>query len=338
MQACVLRFMMVQSVAVLLVGCAGERSVDPLSAASPNAAVLSAPPVAAPANVSATAVSETRIDIAWLDKSDNESGFEVHRSPSGANGTFSLLATTAANVTSYRDSALVAVTQYCYQVRAVRVSGNRKSYSSFSNSACATTASPPPPPPPPPPPIPNAASILGATPTSSNSAAVGWVDNSANEDGFRVYRSGDGGSTWVLAFTETAGNGWANVWGATERLNCYRVVAFNVTGESSPSNTACTTPPATPSNPVATALGTELELTWNDDSGVEDGYQVWIYTWSCCTGACNAFDPYAGEWLLAELPANSTRVRIATPGACYQLWVVAMKDGGNSDRSYFALP
>ena len=338
MQACVLRFMMVQTVAVLLVGCASERSIDPLSVASPNAAVLSAPPVAAPANAGATAVSETRIDIVWLDKSDNESGFEVHRSPSGANGTFSLLATTAANVTSYRDSALVAVTQYCYQVRAVRASGNRKTYSSFSNSACATTASPPPPPPPPPPPIPNAASVVGASPTSSNSASVVWVDNSANEDGFRVYRSGDGGSTWVLASTETAGTLGTVVYGETERLNCYRVVAFNVTGESPPSNAACTTPPATPSNPVATPLDAQLELTWNDDSAVEDGYQVWIYTSSCCTVVCNGFDPYAGEWLVAELPANSTRVRIATPGGCYQLWVVAMKDGGNSDRSYFALP
>ena len=335
MQACVLRFMMVQSVAVLLVGCAGERSVDPLSVASPDAAVLSAPPVTTPANAGATAVSETRIDIAWLDKSDNESGFEIHRSPSGAIGTFSLLATTAANVTSYRDSGLVAVTQYCYQVRAVRVSGNRKSYSLFSNSACATTASPPPPPPPP---IPNAASGVGASPTSSNSAVVGWVDNSANEDGFRVYRSGDGGSTWVLASTGTAGTVSTIVYGETERLNCYRVVAFNVTGESPPSNTACTTPPATPSNPMATPLGTELELTWNDDSAVEDGYQVWIYTSSCCTGICNGFDPYAGEWLLAELPANSTRVRIASPGACDQVWVVAMKDGGTSDQVFFTLP
>ena len=338
MQARVWRYMMLQSAAVLLIGCAGEGSVDPLSVASPNAAVLSAPPVAAPANASATAVSENTIDVVWLDKSDNESGFEVHRSPSGANGTYTLLATTAANTTGHRDLALAAATQYCYQVRAVRTSGNRKSYSSFSSSVCATTASPPPPPPPPPPPIPNAASILGASPTSSNSAAVGWVDNSANEDGFRVYRSVDGGSTWVLAFTEVTGSGYAIVYGETERLNCYRVVAFNVTGESPPSNTACTTPPATPSNPVATPVNTELELTWNDDSAVEDGYQVWAYTSSCCTVICNAFDPYAGEWLLAELPPNSTRARIATPAGCYQLWVVATKDGGNSDRSYFTLP
>ena len=338
MQAHVWRLIILEAASLTLVSCAAERSVDPSSVGNPNAAVLSAPPVAAPSNATATAVSQNTIDLVWLDKSDNESGFEIHRSPSGAIGTFSLLATTTATATTYRDAALAAATQYCYQVRAVRVSGTRKSYSSFSNIACATTASPPPPPPPPPPPLPQAASVVGASPTSSNSVGLGWVDNSANEDGFRVYRSVDGGSTWVLAFTEAAGTGGATVYGETERLNCYRVVAFNVTGESPPSNTACTTPPAAPSNPIGTALGTELELAWIDNSAVEDGYQMWIYTSSCCTAICNAFDPYAGEWLLAELPPNSTRVRIATPVGCYQLWVVAMKDGGNSDRSYFALP
>lgn len=322
----------------LLVGCAAERSVDPSSVGRPNAAVLSVPPIAAPANAGATAISETTIDVVWLDKSDNESGFEIHRSSSGANGAYTLLATTAANATTYRDAALVAATQYCYQIRAVRTTGNRKSYSSFSNTACTTTASPPPRPTPPPPPVPEAPSGARAWLAGSSSVDVTWVDNSANETGFRVYRSADGGSTWVLAFTEVTGTGHANVYGETERLDCYRVVAFNVTGESPPSNTACTTPPAAPSNPVATPVGTELELTWNDDSAVEDGYQVWIYTSSCCTAICNTFDPYAGEWVLAELPANSTRVRIATPVGCYQLWVVALTDGGNSDRSYFTLP
>ena len=338
MQAHVWRLIIAQAAGLTLVGCAADRSVDPSAVGKPNAAVLSAPPITGPTNAGATAVSENTIDIVWLDKSDTESGFEIHRSPSGATGTVSLLATTTLNATTYRDAALTAATQYCYQVRAVRVSGNRKSYSSFSNTACATTASPPPPPPPPPPPIPAAASGVGASPTSSNSVGLGWADNSANEDGFRVYRSVDGGSTWVLASTEAAGTGGANVYGEIERLNCYHVVAFNVTGESPPSNTACTTPPAAPANPIATVLGTELELTWSDNSAVEDGYQVWLYTFSCCTGICTMSDPYAAEWLLAELPPNSARLRIATPVGCYELWVVAMKDGGNSDRSYFTLP
>jgi hypothetical protein len=51
----------------------------------------------------------------------------VHQS--GATGTYTLLTTTAANATGHQSMAVASATQYCYQVRAVRVSGNRKSYS-----------------------------------------------------------------------------------------------------------------------------------------------------------------------------------------------------------------
>ncbi len=41
-------------------------------------------PPAAPTGLSATAVSVSRIDLAWSDAADNETGFEVERSPDGA--------------------------------------------------------------------------------------------------------------------------------------------------------------------------------------------------------------------------------------------------------------
>jgi len=338
MRARIARLISLQCAAVSLIGCAADQSLNPFLVVGPHAAVLSAPPVAAPANPGASAASENTVDIIWLDKSDNESGFEVHRSTSGPNGTYTLLATTAANATSYRDSALVAATQYCYQVRAVRVSGNKKSYSSFSNPVCATTASPPPPPPPSPP---SAASMLSVTPMSSTTLDVVWVDNSPNEDGFRVYRSTDGGATWGLAETEAAGGVYYVDWGREpERLVCYRVVAFNAGGDAPPSNALCNTPPAAPVILSVSVADTEFEVTWSDNSAVEDGYQVWYYTTgSCCSGACNAFDPWAGEWLLADLPPNASRARIGKPGGCsIQLWVVAVKSSGNSDQAVFTLP
>jgi hypothetical protein len=176
---------------------------------------------------------------------------------------------------------------------------------------------------------------------SSTSLDVVWADNSTNEDGFRVYRSSDGGSTWALADTELAGRVYFVAVGREpERLMCYRVVAFNAAGDAPASNTACNTPPAAPSNQSLTITNDGWELTWSDNSAVEDGYQVWYYTaGSCCSGACNAFDPWAGEWLIAELPANSIRVNVGSLGACtQQLWVMAMKNGGNSDQAFFTLP
>jgi len=72
----------------------------------------------APANLTATGQSRTSIQLAWSDKSSNETGFEVWRSAS-RNGTYSLVATTSANITTYKDSSLSANSIYYYQVRAV---------------------------------------------------------------------------------------------------------------------------------------------------------------------------------------------------------------------------
>ncbi len=73
-------------------------------------------PPAAPTGLSATAVSVSRIDLAWSDAADNEAGFEIERSPDGA--TWSLLATVGANVLAYRDDGLDDDTAYHYRVRA----------------------------------------------------------------------------------------------------------------------------------------------------------------------------------------------------------------------------
>lgn len=72
----------------------------------------------APANLTATGQSRTSIQLAWTDKSSNETAYEVWRSAS-RNGTYSLVATTGANVTTYKDSSLSANSIYYYQVRAV---------------------------------------------------------------------------------------------------------------------------------------------------------------------------------------------------------------------------
>jgi hypothetical protein len=66
---------------------------------------------------------------------------------------------------------------------------------------------------------------------------LAWADNSDNEDGFRVYRSVDGGAFAALpdlpanttTFTDTGSSGGHHY--------SYYVVAFNADGESSPSNT-----------------------------------------------------------------------------------------------------
>jgi hypothetical protein len=194
------------------------------------------------------------------------------------------------------------VTQYCYQVRAVKVSRAGTSSSALSNTACATTL--------PPPPAPVAAVSIALI--DSVSVAVTWIDPTWYEDGFRIYRSIDGGVVWGLAATVGVNqSSWAGQDPLAEHEVCYRVVTFNVRGDAAPSNMSCTTPPAQPTNLTLTALDSvTYQLDWNDNSAVEAGYDVWATVWwpSCTTGFCDLGMSYY-DYLAARLPANSTSYR-----------------------------
>jgi hypothetical protein len=170
-----------------------------------------------------------------------------------------------------------------------------------------------------------APSSTGARPLFSPVIDVWWTDNSTNEDGFRVERSTDVGASWAIAGTIGPSS---YAWGTTldtgrasEEQVCYRIIAFNRQGDSPPSNTACTTPPAGPTNLAATWVdGETIDLTWTDNSAVEDGYEL-------------RFSNGESYCAVIGLPANSTSFRYWDPTASCMVWVevVATKDGGFSD-------
>jgi len=79
------------------------------------------------------------ITLAWADNSTNENGFGIERK-TGTNGTFTQIATVAANVNSYSDSDVVAGNTYCYRVNAFNTAGA----SGYTNEACKTMLAPTP--------------------------------------------------------------------------------------------------------------------------------------------------------------------------------------------------
>src|SRR2546426_223716 len=131
-----------------------------------------------PSNTHLVAVSDTRIDVYWQDNSALETGFEVHRSGDGANGTFTLVATTTAGVTAKGDSGLSASTTYCYKVRAFLTAASQPSYSDFSNTACATTLAPP---------LPPGLHVTGVTTGVDLDADGYWVDVWRSDGANRVH-------------------------------------------------------------------------------------------------------------------------------------------------------
>jgi hypothetical protein len=302
------------SVCFAALGCDGDSPLAPGSAGNASVGPGSAP--SAPSNATAVAASHTQINVSWRDNSANESGFELYRSTTGASGTFSLLVSTGANATSYNDGGLTAASQYCYKVLAFRILGGKGRSSGFSNTACATTLLPPPP---------NAPSATNAVPQSSSSLAVSWIDNSADEQGFRVEWSPNGTADWSTV-TTTLGNVTAvqDAGRPSEQQVCYRVIAFNAGGDSPASITDCTTPPAAPTGLTATGLdGPVIDLTWTDNSASENGYEI------------RRSDDGVTFNVVARVPANSAGYsdRTVSANAIYSYIVAAMKDGGLSDFS-----
>ncbi|HKO15621.1 MAG TPA: fibronectin type III domain-containing protein [Gemmatimonadaceae bacterium] len=98
-------------------------------------------PPAAPSNLQATALSSSRVDLAWTDNATNETGFYVERAPdnNGVPGTFTQIGILGSNATAYSDLGLAPTTTYWYRVRSYNASGN----SAYTSTAHAMTLSPP---------------------------------------------------------------------------------------------------------------------------------------------------------------------------------------------------
>src|SRR5256885_1799285 len=305
-----IRLLVLAGAATTLASCGADRRFAPDGEGALLAALGGSN---APSNLT-TLVTHNEADLRWRDNSPNETGFEVDRSTTGPNGTFTALPTrTAANVTSFSDAGLGAETQYCYKVRGFKVNGKNTDYSAFSNISCSTTP-------------PRPASNTNAAPSNSHAVDVSWTDNSGAEDGYRIERAPSADAVvWETAGT-TAGNtascrDWQR---ASEVQVCYRVIAFNALGTSEPSNLDCTTPPTGPTGLSASSVvDRTIDLKWSDNSGVEGGYEVQR---SAADGPSS---------VVAMLPPNTVTYRDAglEGDTRYTYLVRATKDGGFSDFS-----
>ncbi len=185
------------------------------------AATLPLPP-SAPSGISATVISATRINVAWIDNASNETGFRLERAT--GSGAFALIATLGANAISYADTNLSPVTRYSYRVRAYNSGGN----SAYSPTVSATT----------PELIPLAPSNLSLTALSSSQIRLNWTDNSLVESGFKIERSNNG-TSWTQVATVAANLvTFTNTGLSRNTWYYYRVRAYNASGNSAYSGTA----------------------------------------------------------------------------------------------------
>lgn len=177
----------------------------------------------APTNLTAALQVGPSVLLTWTDNATNESGFVVERSVNG--GTFSLLAEVAARnntgSVSFIDSAVIAGNSYQYRVAAVNSAG----LSAYTNVASVSLL------------VPAAPSNLtaGAVRKGNNAqVTLTWVDNSINENGFRIQMARDAAFTLNLVTTTVAVNATTFTTGNLTRGTVYyfRIQSFNDAGAS----------------------------------------------------------------------------------------------------------
>ncbi len=271
-----------------------------------------------PSALQASAPSMTEVELTWTDNADGETGFMIERWDENSNW-IELGIRVGANEERYFDTGLTPGMNYCYQIRAFNSDG----YSDYSNEAPVTTPGPPAPPTNP--------SIEILSPTELK---VSWTDNSGNEDGFEVERKIEEDGEWFqIATVGVNVESYTDSSLSRNTTYFYRIRAFNqVGGYSDYSEEASATtpdePPSAPANLTAQALSAyEINLTWEDLSDNEDGFQL-----QCIAGSGNIWD------VVADIPADSTgyQDRGLIPNTAYSYRLRAYNSTGYSDYTNVA--
>jgi hypothetical protein len=125
-----------------------------------------------PTGLAATAVTDTRIDLTWVDTNPDETGYKVERCAGESCSDFAPLAQVGANTGSFTDNGLVPSASYCYRVQAYKTTscGWEQFY---SNPSCVKTISQHP-------------DSLTATALNSFKIQLNWSDLASDEDGFEI--------------------------------------------------------------------------------------------------------------------------------------------------------
>jgi hypothetical protein len=108
------------------------KQIIPTSALFSTTAAPAAP--AQPGNLTATAISDSQVQVKWSDNSNNETGFLIERK-TGAAGTWTQIGAVEFNLVSFVDQTVAVNTTYTYRVRATNAIGQ----SAYTDEVTLTT-------------------------------------------------------------------------------------------------------------------------------------------------------------------------------------------------------
>jgi RHS repeat-associated protein len=285
--------------------------------------MMAGPAQAQPWNLTATAVSQSRINLTWTiswDPQENPNyGTRIQRWTSG-NPSAPVYVGFG---TSFGNTGLSAGTtySYCAEKGVISTVDGEVTFSplgSCSNPQSATTWS-----------IPAAPSGLSAAAVSGTQINIAWTDNSNNETEFRIERKTGSAGTYAQITTVGANvTAYSNTGLANGTTYFYRVRASNSVGNSAYSNQANATTqslPGAPTGLTASAVSnTEITLNWTDASTNETGFRI-----ERKTGAGGTY----GEIALVGVNATSYNNTGLASGVEYYYRIRATNNVGDSGYS-----
>lgn len=228
---------------------------------------------AAPSVFAVDGVTASTIDLSWTDNSNNETGFEIERSPNGTSG-WANVTTTSSNTTSYTDTGLSASTLYYYRVRSTNGSGN-SAYSAVvsdttSAGGCLAPFDP---------------TGLSLTLIGLNQINLTWFDSAFDETGYTVERSTTSSSgpfsvlttlgADITTYSDTglAGGTTFHYRIKATKTSCSDSGYTSVQSQATPGGSAPTAPSSLNGFPDVGAPP-EITLTWQDNSSDETGFEI----------------------------------------------------------------
>ncbi len=209
--------------------------------------------LAAPTGVCVTPDASTGLTVAWTDQS-GETGYRVERSADGA--TFSTIATTSADVTTYNDANLNGSMRYFYRVAALDVSG--ASVPSSISSAINR---------------PSGVTNFAVTSLTATSLVLNWRDTSG-ESGYRVDRSVDNANWTTITTVGKNVPSYYDTGLTTNSVYYYRVTPTSSLGDG-PTVAASTSTRLAVVTGLAfdTRASNQMTFHWTDIAG-ETSYRI----------------------------------------------------------------
>ncbi|NLK87154.1 MAG: hypothetical protein GX279_06655 [Clostridiaceae bacterium] len=237
-----------------------------------NEIIVNAWDPAAPTTLTVTPVSSTRLDLAW-----NYSGTENYNTiierKTGAEGKWEFLYTTAAGVLKYSDTGLSPNTRNFYRVR--KALGTGSAGIPYPNNEIGI----------------GAYTYLGnihlsGDAYSNNTIRLSWSGNNERAD-IIIERKMANGSFSALTTVGPDTNYWTDTTGLVPGASyTYRAKARTVTNESlySAELTVRNYYLEAPSNlTISVDADQNVNLSWQDNSADETGFEIWRYTYGKST-------------------------------------------------------